>query len=50
MFKDHMCEWMGREKEHKDKISRRLERSDFFGPMASLSLSLEMEDSIFTIG
>jgi len=45
-----MCEWMGREKEHKDKISRRLERSDFFGPMASLSLSLEMEDSIFTRG
>lgn len=48
MFKDHMCEWMGREKEHKD--STRLERSDFFGPMASLSLSLEMEDSIFTRG
>lgn len=50
MLKDHMCEWMGREKEHKEEISRRLERSDFLGPMTSLSLSLEMEDSIFTRG
>lgn len=40
-----MCAWMGREKEHKEEISRRLERRDFLGPMTSLSLSLEMEDS-----
>lgn len=50
MFKDHMCAWMGREKEHKEEISRRLERRDFLGPMTSLSLSLEMEDSIFMRG